>query len=226
MHIESLSPRRLLSVTVTEGYPGFYEVHGDENANVIEIEVSQQQNSFTLNNQTYTSVDHIAVHGYGGNDTISVETVDGTGVVGAAIAGGDGNDTLSLNFDGGIWGGADDDDITLLDSFYGEAYGELGNDTITIGDETVGGQIEGGDGNDTIDASTGNYGLYLYGGDGNDTITGTAYADVIYGGAGTDEVHAGAGDDDIYTSEYVYGDDGYDILFGQYQSAQGIEEFV
>jgi hypothetical protein len=33
MTTELLEQRRLYSVTVTEGYPGFYEIYGDENAN-------------------------------------------------------------------------------------------------------------------------------------------------------------------------------------------------
>jgi Ca2+-binding RTX toxin-like protein len=226
MHIESLPPRRMFSVTVIEGYPGFYEVYGDGDANVIDIEVSQQQGSFTLDGNTYTDVNYIAVLGGGGDDTISVQSVDGPGFIGVGISGQEGDDTLSLNSDGAIWGGAGDDVIVLLDSFYGEAYGDGGNDTITIGGETVGGQIEGGDGDDVIDASAGHYGLYFYAGGGNDTIFGTAYDDAFYGGSGTDEVHGGAGDDDIYDSEYVYGDDGYDALRGTYTFAQDVEEFL
>lgn len=226
MHIESLSPRRMLSVTVSEGYPGFYEVHGDENANVIEIEVSQQLGSFTLDNQTYTGVDFIAVFGYGGDDTISVLTIDGAGVIGTAISGGDGADTLSLNIDGGLWGGDGDDDLVLLDSFCGEAYGEGGSDSITIGGETVDAEIDGGDGDDLIDASAANYGLVISGGAGDDTIYGTAYDDVIYGGADDDEIHAGAGDDDIHSAEYIYGDDGYDIVVGQYVFVEDVEEII
>lgn len=226
MCLESLPSRRMWSVSVIEGYPGFYEVHGDEEANAIAITISQQEGSFTLGEQTYTNAEYVAVLGYGGDDAISVLSVDGAGMIGAAISGGDGNDTLSLNSDGAIWGGDDDDTITLLDSFAGEAYGEAGNDTVTIGGETVAAEIQGGDGDDVIDATTGNYGLIISGGAGDDTIYGTEYDDVIAGNSGSDLIYGGSGNDDIYTAEIVYGGSGYDIVFGAYVSASDVEEFV
>src|SRR5690349_10896854 len=77
--LESLESRRFFSVTVSEGYPGFFEVAGDEADDQISISVSQSDESFTLDGVTYTQVSYISVHGGGGNDTISVISIDGSG---------------------------------------------------------------------------------------------------------------------------------------------------
>ncbi len=63
MQIENLEGRRLLSVTVNQTSPGFYEVNGDESDNVIVVSVSQNDQSFTLDGITYTGVNYIYVAG-------------------------------------------------------------------------------------------------------------------------------------------------------------------
>src|SRR2546430_7752437 len=143
--VENLEPRRLFAVTVSEGYPGFYEVDSDAESDGIAISVNQQEHTFTLDDNTYTDVSYIQVNGNEGDDTIGVTSVDGSGDITAAISGGDGNDNLTLNFDGGVWGGEGDDVLNLKDSFYGVADGEGGNDTISVSGVCVSADIQGGD---------------------------------------------------------------------------------
>lgn len=197
MLLESLESRRLFSVTVTEGYPGFYEICGDEHPNVIDVSVSMNDETFTLDGVTYTGVAYILVHGYGGDDTISVISTDGPGYITGVISAGDGNDTITLNFDGGVWAGAGDDTLYLSDAFYGEALGEAGDDRIYISGDCYDAQIDGGAGNDFIDCSGNNYRVFARGGAGNDTIIGSAYDDHLRGDEGDDTIIGGGGNDSI-----------------------------
>jgi Ca2+-binding RTX toxin-like protein len=215
MHIESLEDRRLLSVTVTEGYPGFYEVYGDASDDVITIDVSQVNETFTLDGTTYTSAAYIMIHSFGGDDVISVTASDGPGSVGASISSGDGNDSVTLNFGGAMWGGNGNDTLSITDAFYGEIHGESGDDVMYVSGATVTPIVRGGDGNDLIDA-TGNLApLRIDGNDGNDTIYGSEHGDEIHGGAGQDLIFGNGGDDVFYTRnqdhDEIYGGDGTDI---------------
>lgn len=230
MHLQSLERRRLLTVTVSEGYPGFFEVHGTASADTIEISVNMADTSMTVDGTTYQGVEFVTVYGYGGDDTISVSTPDGFGWTAAAIHGGDGNDTLTLEFDGAVWGGEGNDSIILTDSYRGEAYGEAGNDSILIGGYTFGAEIRGGDGDDTIDARGNYYGLVLRGGDGHDVLHGSDHDDVLQGDAGNDTMWGGSGNDTFYASDgnydYSYGAGGWDILHADTTEGEidGIEE--
>ena len=197
MWIENLERRRLLSVTVNETSSGFYEIHGDDSDNTIVVSVSQDDQSFTLDGVTYTGVYYIYVFGHGGNDVISV-SAPSAGSIAASIDGGDGNDQLSLNFDGGIWGGEGDDVINLADSFRGVVSGDGGNDQIFVKGECVDPQISGGDGDDLIDASQNNYRVVVHGGNGNDTIFGSEFNDQLYGDAGANHLYGLGGNDTIY----------------------------
>jgi len=64
MFLESLERRRLCT-TVVQGYPGFYEVYGDEGDNEISIDVPADGGSFTLDGQTFLACQQIAVYGLG-----------------------------------------------------------------------------------------------------------------------------------------------------------------
>src|SRR5687767_14132918 len=116
MRLERLECRRLWSVTVIEGFPGFYEVHGDDADNEISIQLSTEKQEFTLDGQTYKGVQQLTVYGLGGNDTISV-AASAAGMVSASIDGGEGDDEISLNFDGAVRGAGGNDHIYLSDAF-------------------------------------------------------------------------------------------------------------
>jgi Ca2+-binding RTX toxin-like protein len=111
-----------------------------------------------------------------------------------AIAnGGDGNDTIYAH--GEIHGGAGDDVIHIVDSYYpGPVTGDDGNDTITgsYGAD----QIDAGAGNDTID-----------GGAGNDVLHSGAGDDIVTGGGGNDQFFVGDGNDVV--TDFSVGDSLY-----------------
>ncbi|UIY28984.1 hypothetical protein LZK73_20475 [Neorhizobium galegae] len=136
-----------------------------------------------------------------GNDTF-------TGGLGAdTIEGGAGNDIINLGADqivnglattmDSIDGGADHDKIILTTGTQGflldgnattitrieEIVGTDGNDTITLRDDYLSDQANGG--------------VTINGGKGNDAITGGKGNDVITGGEGTDTLKGGAGADTL-----------------------------
>jgi Ca2+-binding RTX toxin-like protein len=194
--LQVLEPRRLFTVTVTEAYPGYFDVIGDDDPNAIAISVSMATESFTLDGETYSGVSYIAVQGMGGDDTISISSVDGTGTIAAGVAAGDGDDSVTINFDGAVWAGEGNDQVHLTDAFRGQAYGQGGDDHITIDGATVDPAIDGGDGDDYIDCSRNGTGVVASGGAGNDTLIGSAYGDQLYGDEGRDTV-VGGGDSDL-----------------------------
>ena len=198
---EALDPRRLFSVTVNEAYPGFYEINGDDEPNVIAVSVSMENRSFTVEGATYSFVSYIIVRGFGGDDTISVNSVDGPGSIGATIYGDEGNDDLTLNFNGAVWAGSGNDVLHLTDSFRGQAYGQDGNDQILISGACQDPDIDGGEGDDLIDCRGNFFGVYIHGGTGNDTIYGTPYDDQIYGDDGEDVMDGAGGRDSIYARD-------------------------
>ncbi len=214
--VELLEHRRLLSVTVAQSSPGYYEINSDNTPNDINISVSQGDQTFTLDGATYTGVNYISVFGNGGNDNINVQSVDGPGSIGASIDTGTGNDTVNLNFDGSIWCGGGNNNIHLQDSFRGEVYGGSGNDQIYVIGDCIDAVIDAGDGNDLIDASANNFGVVINGGAGSDTIIGSNYDDTIYGGSGTAVMYGMAGNDTFYSEngigDQIYGGSGYNTL--------------
>ena len=215
--IQPLDPRRFLSVTVSEGYPGFFDIESDGASDSIHVAVSQQNHTFTLDGVTYSDVAYIEVHGGGGDDDIVVQSTDGSGDIGAGVSGDDGNDSITLNFDGGVWGGNGDDTLYLSDSFYGVADGGAGNDSVYVLGSCVSADIEGGDGNDLLDGTMSDLGLTLHGGLGDDTIMGSAYDDEIYGDGGRDMLFGNAGNDTFYAADgsgcHINGGSGTDICY-------------
>jgi len=195
MLIETLEGRRHFSVTVTQGYPGFYEIAGTDDDDVIEVAVSQNDGTFTVDGETYADATIIHVYGYGGNDQIRVISPDGPGGIMANVEAGDGDDTVVLNFDGSIWGGTGSDELRLSDSYSGEIYGGDGADLLYIGGACVNGFVSGGNGSDVIDATENLCGVTLDGGNGNDEIRGSAYNDDITGDCGNDTLMGNDGDD-------------------------------
>jgi Ca2+-binding RTX toxin-like protein len=222
-----LEPRRLRSVTVSEGYPGFYEVTGDDSNDTIDISVSQSDRSFTLDGSTYSNVEYILVNGNGGDDEISVLSIDGAGLIAAAVSAGPGNDNITQNFDGGVWAGDGDDFITLSDAFRGVARGEGGNDQIIVDGACVDPQINGDDGDDLINCSSNLYRVVIHGGSGDDTIYGSAYDDEIYGDEGSDVMHGLGGDDTFYAQDgsidRIIGGSGFDVAYADGNDQCGVE---
>ena len=206
MLIETLEARRHFSVTVTEGYPGFYEIAGTEDDDVIEIAVSQNDGTFTVDGQTYADATIIHVYGYGGDDQIRVISPDGPGGIMANVDGGDGDDSVELNFDGSIWGGTGNDQLRLSDSYSGEIYGGDGDDLLYIGGASVNGFVSGGNGADIIDATENLCGVTLDGGNGSDEIRGSAYDDDITGGSGTDTLMGNDGNDVFHVRDNEHDD--------------------
>ena len=194
MDLETLERRRLLTVSVFQGYPGFYEVHGDDSADVIAISVSSADSTFTLDGVPYGEVAHISVFAYGGDDVVDV-AIDGPSAIAASIDAGSGNDVVAVVGGGAIWAGPGDDTLRLTDSYRGEVYGEQGDDVIVINGACADAQIEGGSGSDLIDASNSAYGIYASSGSGDDTVIGSQYDDWLYGNSGSDLLIGGAGDD-------------------------------
>jgi prepilin-type processing-associated H-X9-DG protein len=198
--VETLEHRRLLSATVTETFPGYFEIVGSDANDVIVVSVSQGDRAFTLDGQTFGGADYLTVLGHGGDDLIDV-SASGEGWVGASIDGGDGHDRLALNFDGGIWAGAGDDVLDLSDSFRGEVHGDGGADTITVRGECEDPMIHGGDGDDWIDASGNYYRVSIHGGAGNDVIYGSDYKDHLYGDEGADVLYGLGGNDTFHCQD-------------------------
>jgi Ca2+-binding RTX toxin-like protein len=228
MKLESLEARRLFDVTVVEGYPGFYEIHGTDESDVIDVAVSMAEESMTVNGQTYEYVSYIVAYGNGGNDSISITTVDGAGVIGASVSAGDGHDQVTLAVDGAIWAGQGNDELYLLDSFRGEAYGEAGNDYMHISGLTTDAEIRGGDGHDFIDCSANRFGVVVFGGCGNDTIIGSDLADQLYGNEGHDVLDGRGGNDMLYAwggdGDIVNGGAGDDICYADYHDSADVEQ--
>ena len=196
--IERLECRRLFT-TVTQTYPGYYEVDADSSTNAINIAVSQANSTFTLDGVTYPNVAYIVVNGGSNNEQISVTSDNENGPIGCAVNAGGGNDTISVSdLTAVIHGGSGNDNIALRDSFYGEVYGDGGSDNIYVIGDCLDAEIVGGSaGSNMIDAWGSNYGVTVYAGPGNDTVYGSRFDDVIYGGR-NDTLYGNGGNDTFY----------------------------
>jgi hypothetical protein len=64
--IEALENRRLFAVGVSQGFPGFYEVEGDDAADEITVVVDQAARTVTVNGVAY---------GGAGSDRIDLQSV-------------------------------------------------------------------------------------------------------------------------------------------------------
>jgi Ca2+-binding RTX toxin-like protein len=240
MLFETLEPRGMLSVTVVQGYPGFYEVHGDDEPNLINISVAMGERTFSLEGQTYNNVNFVSVWGYGGSDAIIVSGDGPYATISAAIHGGPGDDQLALNFDGSLWAGDGNDALILSNAFRGEVYAGLGDDVAYCLGENIEAVVYGEEGNDVLNAGNNNYGLFIYGGSGHDLLQGSPYADYLDGGNGRDTIHGGGGNDTISGGNgddrffaspddaqlYVVGGEGQDQLYNYRgtMSVTGVEE--
>jgi Ca2+-binding RTX toxin-like protein len=219
MDLETLERRRLYSVTVVQGYPGFYNVYGTDSADVIAISVSTADSSFTVDGARYDGVAKISVFAYGGDDTVTVN-IDGPSNIGASVDAGDGNDDVSIVGAGSIWGGNGNDTLRLTNAYRGEIYGGSGDDRLSIGGESADSLLEGEQGNDLIDARDNNYAVVAGGGAGDDTVFGSNYDDQIYGDAGSDLLIGNNGNDTFYAVDMerdrIVGCAGIDVAYADY----------
>ncbi len=156
-----------------------------------------------------STIPNVIINGNGGNDSITIGSLDKTIGFVLTVNGGDGNDTISAagsalgNVRLGIYGQAGNDSLV----------GSAGNDT-----------LDGGDGNDSLDGGTGDDSLsggtgddVIIGGDGNDTIDGGDGDDNLIGGNGNDSVLGGLGNDTLQGqagNDTLSGQDGDDNLVG------------
>lgn len=214
--LERLECRRLFSVTVSQGYPGYYTISGDNSANTISVSVNQNARTFTLNGVTYGNVSYITVNGYDGNDFVTV--AGSPGVIGCTINEGNGNDSVSLSFDGAIYVGGGQDIVSLKDSFQGEIHTGDGPDQISLSGYCANAVVYAGNGNDLIDASGNNYGVAIYAGNGNNTIYGSNSDDFISVGSGSNVICCLNGNDTVYcrngSPDTVIGGSGNDTVYG------------
>jgi Ca2+-binding RTX toxin-like protein len=218
MIVEVLEHRRLRSVSVNQGYPGYYEVSGDDGPDVISIDVSAADSTFTLDGVTYGGVAYVSVFGNGGDDVISVAVGDGP--VGTSIHAGSGNDDVTLTGGGAVWGDSGDDTLRMNNSRRGELYGGPGDDKMYISGACADAEIHGDQGNDTIDASASSLGVYVFGDQGGDTLLGSQYDDQFDGGAGSDLMFGSGGNDVFYAADLehdrIIGGAGIDVAYIDY----------
>jgi Ca2+-binding RTX toxin-like protein len=99
------------------------------------------------------------------------------------------------------------DTPTVANTSLVQAFGQAGNDTISLNEANgalPAAFLFGGAGNDTLTGGSGDD--FLFGQDGNDTLLGKGGNDLLFGGAGNDTLTGGSGDDQ------VFGDAGNDRL--------------
>ncbi|MGZ0174095.1 MAG: hypothetical protein ACKVHE_31685 [Planctomycetales bacterium] len=149
-------------------------------------------------------VENVVLNAAGGDDIITITSVDQVGFL-----------SISVN------GGNDDDTITATGASLGRVKlslnGDAGNDTITGSAE--GDTIQGGDGDDMISGEDGND--TLQGGSGNDSLSGGNGNDLIEGEDGNDTALGDAGDDSLLGSfgdDVLVGGDGNDTARGGFGS--------
>ncbi len=178
----------------------------------------------------------VVVNGLGGNDTLTVGTVDLVLPLVLSVDGGNGDDFVTAagaNLGGvrlALLGGIGNDKIhgsNGKDTIDGGAgndslLGFAGNDTILgeTGIDTIGGglgndSIDGGDGYDSLNGQEGDD--FVMGGLGNDTLKGDDGNDTLSGGTGDDQLNGMAGNDSLLGSvgqDQLAGGTGNDTLDG------------
>ena len=154
------------------------------------------------------------------------DTIDNSGEYGfRLIYGGDDDDTITAgsgNYEGKIFGGSGNDQISAGGDVDFDVWGGSGNDEIDGASECAINRAFGESGNDRIISPTG----FASGGAGNDFIQfldcgGVAYGDNgddgVFGGEWGIEAHGGTGDDELEGGEgenELFGDSGDDTLTG------------
>ncbi len=191
------------------------------NFEVVEVLLGTGNDQFTVENTADGAI--TAVHGGGGDDTITVSdrgnidsrgkdaplvifgdtTVENTaeGAI-TAIHGGGGNDTITVSDRGNIDTRGKDAPLVI--------FGDTSQDGSRYTDTPS--QVNPGfahsftnPGNDIINASASQKSVSIYGGAGNDSITGSQAGDQIAGGSGDDNINSQGG------ADHIYGDSGFNL---------------
>ncbi|WP_217356583.1 FG-GAP-like repeat-containing protein [Ruegeria atlantica] len=143
--------------------------------------------------------------GNGGDDTLFIDVAD---LASGEVQGGEGHDTVKVMGAAGV-------SLVLRAHGLEDAFGGLGDDTISGAGLAGPTKIYGGEGNDILTGGDGND--LLYGDNGDDQISGGVGTDKIHGGKGNDTLSGGAGDDDLFGGDQhdaLSGGDGADNLHG------------
>jgi Ca2+-binding RTX toxin-like protein len=179
-------------------------VVGTGNADVIGVDAVSGLLRLTKGTATLTAsanVETATVNALGGDDVITVSSLNGVLPSLLTINGGDGDDSLSA-------AGAEIGRVRLVmngDAGNDTVIGSLGNDSLFGGDGMD--QMNGLAGDDVLQGQAGND--TIGGGDGNDTIGGGDGIDFLTGQNGDDSITGGTGNDTLR------GMDGNDTLAGQ-----------
>lgn len=143
----------------------------------------------------------LSVNGNGGNDKLTVTSLDAAFTGAIALNGGAGNDSLTGGSGNDTLNGDEGNDVLKGMAGNDRLFGGNGNDNLDggTGNDTLLGEsgndtLTGGDGNDGLSGGTGND--RLHGGNGNDTLMGDAGKDTLLGGNGAD-ICLGGDDDDL-----------------------------
>lgn len=142
---------------------------------------------------TYNNFEVVEVLLGTGNDQFTVEgTADGAIT---AVHGGGGNDTITVLGRGGVDSSGKDAPLAI----FGDTTQDGDRYTGTLNEVNPGIAYSfNNPGNDIIDASASQKSVSIYGGSGNDTIKGSQAGDQIAGGSGNDNINGNAGADHIY----------------------------
>ena len=193
LRVESLEPRRLLSVS---------QILFDAEAAQITISGTSGSDQVTV---SYLAPDLINVKVKSGDVSQNVQ-FPVSSVVAVSFTGEDGNDTFLNTTDvrSIVFGGAGDDVLT----------GGSGDDELNGGDGID--RLSGQDGDDMLRGNTGND--LLYGNGGIDNLKGDEDHDQLFGGEGNDFLTGAEGNDSLWGAsgdDHLLGGDGDDILVGQ-----------
>lgn len=163
-------------------------------------------------------IEQVILNLLGGDDLVTISSIDAVGTTSVIVNGGDGNDVITAV--GANLGGSQ----VLLN-------GDSGNDTITgsnnidvisggLGDDLLRGGLGDDEiaGNEGADQLTGDAGNDVLSGDvGNDTLLGSAGNDLLAGGLDNDDLNGGSENDTLvgdFGNDLLNGDLGNDSLFG------------
>ena len=193
--VEALESRKLMS-SVVLGANGVLHVLGTRGVNntVVVSEgaggVDVTVNGTLAKKAPFAGVKVVRVHGFDGNDSITVNSSVPATLKVVAFGGG-GNDTINANGGHGIISGEAGADSLAADNAQYFLSGGPGGDTI-IATGGAGDIIHGGGGSDVITVTGGGKNL-IFGGSGGNAVNVSGGTDTVISGSGRDNVIADGG---------------------------------